>query len=498
MKILCAFLTAILITVGAMAQVPEKMSYQAVVRDAGNELLTSQTIGMQISILQGSTTGSAVYVETHSPTTNDNGLVSLEIGSGTIVSGEFNVINWSNGPYFIKTETDPTGGTNYSISGTSQLMSVPYAFHAHTADSIVGDISITENDPVFGVSIANGINASDTANWNNHTIDTDTQLDSTGVTALGFVAGAHTIDTDTRLDSTGVTTLGFVAGAHTIDTDTQLDSTGVAALGYLAGPHPVVIDGNNNLFLGLKSGYSNVSGADNVFIGTESGYLNYDGSRNTFLGYGAGYNINNGSGNVFIGHEAGKYANGISNRLIIENENIDSTKALIYGEFDQNHLRINGNVGINYQAYNSYGLIVDIPDGQTSIYTLLIYGNAWASGGTWSSSDVRYKKNVKTFKNALDMLQKLRGVSFDWKIDQYPELRFSDRNQMGFIAQEVEEIFPELVKEDREGYKAIDYGKFTPIIVEAMKEQQQEIEDLQQEIIELKDKLQAILNKLEQ
>ena len=96
------------------------------------------------------------------------------------------------------------------------------------------------------------------------------------------------------------------------------------------------------------------------------------------------------------------------------------------------------------------------------------------------------------------MLQKLRGVSFDWKIDQYPELRFSNRNQMGFIAQEVEEIFPELVKEDHEGYKAIDYGKFTPIIVEAMKEQQQEIEDLQQEIIELNDKLQAILDKLEQ
>jgi hypothetical protein len=496
MKKLCAFLTAVLIATGAMAQVPEKMSYQAVVRDADNTLLTSQTVGMQISILQGSITGSAVYVETHVPTTNNNGLVSLEIGSGTIVSGVFSTIDWSNGPYFIKTETDPAGGTNYTISGTSQLLSVPYALHAKTAETLSGVLA--EIDPVFAASIANGIEDADTTNWNNHTINTDTQLDSAGVTALGFAAGAHTIDTDTQLDSTGVATLGYVAGMHTIDTDSQLDSTGVAVLGYVAGPHPIVIDSNNNLFLGNKSGYSNVSGADNVFIGTESGYLNYDGSRNTFLGYDAGYNIHNGSGNVFIGHEAGKYANGINNRLIIENENIDSTKALIYGEFDQNHLRINGNVGINYQAYNSYGLIVDIPDGQTSIYTLLIYGNAWASGGTWSTSDVRYKKNVNTFMNALDKLQKLRGVSFDWNIDQYPELRFSDRNQIGFIAQEVEEIFPELVKEDHEGYKAIDYSRFTPIIVEAMKEQQQEIEDLQQEIIELNVKLRAILDKLEQ
>ncbi|WP_445718188.1 hypothetical protein, partial [Flavobacterium sp.] len=82
------------------------------------------------------------------PTSNINGLVSLEIGSGTVVSGDFTNINWSNGPYFIKTETDPTGGTSYSITGTSQLLSVPYALHAKTAETVTG--GITENDPVFG------------------------------------------------------------------------------------------------------------------------------------------------------------------------------------------------------------------------------------------------------------------------------------------------------------------------------------------------------------
>jgi len=84
------------------------MSYQAVIRDNSNALVTNQMVGMQISILQGSANGAAVYAETQAPTTNANGLVSLEIGGGNLVSGNFASINWANGPYFIKTETDPS------------------------------------------------------------------------------------------------------------------------------------------------------------------------------------------------------------------------------------------------------------------------------------------------------------------------------------------------------------------------------------------------------
>ena len=101
---------------------------------------------MQLSIVQGSVSGTVVYVETQTPTSNLNGLVSVEIGSGTVVSGTFNSIDWSKGPYFIKTETDPTGGTMYTITGTSELMSVPYALHANTADSIVGGIAGPKGD----------------------------------------------------------------------------------------------------------------------------------------------------------------------------------------------------------------------------------------------------------------------------------------------------------------------------------------------------------------
>ena len=127
------FLAAILLTTSTFAQAPEKMSYQAVIRNSGDALVTNQAVGMRISILQTTATGTAVYVETQTPTTNINGLVSLEIGTGTPVTGTFAGIDWATGPYFIKTETDPTGSTSYTITGTSQLLSVPYALYAATS-----------------------------------------------------------------------------------------------------------------------------------------------------------------------------------------------------------------------------------------------------------------------------------------------------------------------------------------------------------------------------
>ena len=137
---------ALLLTLSSFAQAPEKMSYQAVIRAASNTLVTNQPVGMQISVLQGS---KAVYEETQTPTSNTNGLVSLEIGTGTVISGSFTAIDWSAGTYFIKTETDPTGGTNYTITGTSQLLSVPYALYAKTSSDTA---AVALNTDKVGIS----------------------------------------------------------------------------------------------------------------------------------------------------------------------------------------------------------------------------------------------------------------------------------------------------------------------------------------------------------
>lgn len=154
-------LATLLATITLMAQSPEKMSYQAVIRNSNDVLVTNLQVGMQISILQGSVDGTVVYTENQTPTTNTNGLLSIEIGG----EAGFSTIDWSNGVYFIKTETDPEGGTNYTITGISQLLSVPYALHAKTAESITGDIP--EVDPVYSASPASSVTTGDVTNLEN-------------------------------------------------------------------------------------------------------------------------------------------------------------------------------------------------------------------------------------------------------------------------------------------------------------------------------------------
>ena len=148
MKRLYAIAAVLLITATILAQSPQRISYQAVVRNASGKLVQNSNVGIRITILQGSISGTAVYTETHNVLTNVNGLVSLEIGGGT-TTGNLSDINWANGPYFLKTETDPTGSTNYSIAGVSQLLSVPFALYSQVAgNGFSGDYNDLVNKPV--------------------------------------------------------------------------------------------------------------------------------------------------------------------------------------------------------------------------------------------------------------------------------------------------------------------------------------------------------------
>jgi uncharacterized protein (TIGR02145 family) len=120
----------VLLTQQANAQAPQKMSYQSVLRNSSNVLLANTQVRIKISVLQGTASGTALYVETQLATTNGNGLLSIQIGTGPVTTGTFAGINWAGGPYFIKTETDPAGGSNYTITGTQEMLSVPYAMYA--------------------------------------------------------------------------------------------------------------------------------------------------------------------------------------------------------------------------------------------------------------------------------------------------------------------------------------------------------------------------------
>ena len=160
----------------ASAQPPQKMSYQVVVRDHNNELVTNQAVGLRISILQDSIGGYIVFAETHTATTNANALATVQIGTGTqLYINSLADIDWAHHDYFLRAEIDPAGGSNYSISGTQQLITVPYAFYAGKAkytDTAYFAMNTNLSNQIDTVFISNqgncpvGNNTGDILYWN--------------------------------------------------------------------------------------------------------------------------------------------------------------------------------------------------------------------------------------------------------------------------------------------------------------------------------------------
>lgn len=136
----------------------DKINYQAVVVDNIGMIVVNTTVGVKISLLEGSETGAVIYAETHTGMTDEQGLLTLEIGGGTSVTGQYDSIDWSGTSYFFKTEVDLEGGTDYTLMGTQKTTSVPFALYTKSA---------TESDPVFSSSVAGGITSTDTTIWNN-------------------------------------------------------------------------------------------------------------------------------------------------------------------------------------------------------------------------------------------------------------------------------------------------------------------------------------------
>jgi uncharacterized protein (TIGR02145 family) len=160
------------ITPPGLSQVPDRMNFQQTIRNTGKELVINKYVAIRIQIRQGSQFGPAVYVETQIVLTNSDGLVTLEIGGGTPVLGSFTDIDWTKGPYFLQTETDLTGAGYYNVAGVMQMISVPYALYASSADSIPGGIS--ESDPAFNASLSSSISSSDIDRWNSK-LDNESQ-----------------------------------------------------------------------------------------------------------------------------------------------------------------------------------------------------------------------------------------------------------------------------------------------------------------------------------
>lgn len=266
-------------------------------------------------------------------------------------------------------------------------------------------------------------------------------------------------------------------------------AVGTYAMRYSAGGYNTALGGH-----ALAGNGSTPSNGDlNVAIGYSASQSNISGAHNVSLGYQALYTNTSGSGNVAIGYQAGYNETG-SNRLYIDNT--ISATPLIGGNFST------GKVGINRTMANL--------DARTE--NLQVEGTAYFTGNLCAASyncisDLRYKKNIIRLQNSLTNLLTLRGVNYDWRIQEFPEQAFTTQRQTGFIAQELEQVYPEMVATDAKGFKSVDYARLTPVLVEALKELNEKItalekgnEALKSENIQLKkqnDSFEARLQSLE-
>lgn len=261
--------------------------------------------------------------------------------------------------------------------------------------------------------------------------------------------------------------LGFQAGARDIKGRYNL------FMGHMAGwnnmGHPTQDSGNYNVFVGHKSGFKNSSGFRNLFVGHGSGYDNVSGYENIFVGNAAGTNNQTGYGNVYIGRQAGHsntqgdlnvflgFGAGAqetgSGYLYIDNSG--TTDPLIFGDFFEDYATVNGDL--------------------------------YVSGTLYELSDMQKKTNIRPLGGSLEKVKSLNGVSFDWEKGDTGKGRLrSPAGSIGVIAQDVEAVFPELVSQGRSGEKAVNYTGLIPVLLEAIKEQQQQIDLLKEEILLLR------------
>ena len=304
--------------------------------------------------------------------------------------------------------------------------------------------------------------------------------------------------------------------------------------GYRAGQ---LNDNSLNAFFGSESGHQNTTGEENTFFGAESGFQNTTGAYNTFLGYNAGTGNVGGSNNTFVGREAGAKADTLSGSIAIGNfAKVDCNNCAVIGSTGDRavrvgigtddpdghldiyatssaatpHILINESIGTyarmrwknNSDTYWDIAGRTGSPgsqstaelnffynDGSLNVLKLFGDGDATLAGNLMENSDRRLKRDLIPLSPVIYKLAGLSGYYFHWQD------RPSQPRQIGLVAQEVQNLFPELVQEDENGILSISYTKFIPVLIEGLKEQQAQIDGQQRQILELQELVQQLVEE---
>ncbi len=523
-----------------MAQSPESLNYQAVVRDADGAIRANQVTSVDFNIRQGAADGTIVYSEMHDPTTNEFGLVNVKVGEGTAATGSFAAIDWSAGPYFLEVLLNDVS------AGTQEFSSVPFSLYAKRALS-----AATADEAVFAATAENATNATmaDFATAAG-TATSATTAATAGTADFATAAGTANDDNDRSPDNE-IQTLSVSGNQLSLSADGgTVDLPVTPTYWTLSGEN---IHSTNNGNVGIKTNSPETTleittesrqgdivtdveqisttltfWAPNVwqsFTATQSGYISSVSVVNGPAGVTGPsfFRIYEGEGRGGATLHQQKYAAfdpggqlqlvefPLNTPLLVE---AGSKYTLFFPGLNwvQAQAEYAGgasNVGADLTI--QVKMVAEVMDnttlavgyGRVGIGTnaprekLEVVGNICYTGTIGACSDERYKKDFASLENTLDKVMQLNGLYYNWKQEQFPEREFTNERQIGVIAQEVETFFPEIVLTGDDGYKSVDYGKLTPILLEAIKEQQAIIEAMQTETNQLRASVLARLDALE-
>ena len=362
--------SSVLLFNSASAQAPSGFTYQSVLRDANNDLIINTAVGTQISILQTTSTGTAVYVETHAETTNANGLLTLQVGAGSVQSGTFANIDWSAGPYFVKAETDPAGGATYTITGTQQMMSVPYALYAETSGTGGGSTALEDADADTKIQVEESadediirFDIEGTERW----VMQGARLEPTNTGNSVFIgqgAGANDDLTDNQNvfvgDSAGYSnTTGYENTANggsalrfnttgyynTANGGSALRFNTTGTLNTASGSQALYYNttGYYNTANGRSALFFNTTGYENTANGSQALYYNTTGTLNAASGYRALQYNTTGSSNTALGSYANVATGGLTNATAIgANATVNASNKIQLGDANVTAINTSG------------------------------------------------------------------------------------------------------------------------------------------------------------
>ncbi|MEZ4953982.1 MAG: tail fiber domain-containing protein [Saprospiraceae bacterium] len=538
MKTTFTTLLFVLLSVAVFAQAPESLNYQAVLRNSAGDISQNETVSVEFIIHSGSAAGPSVYAENHNATTNEYGLVNLQIGKGSTTAGNFANVDWAANKYFLETIIDGAS------AGTQEMVSVPYSLYAKRAGSADDDFDTDPANELQSLSI-NGNQMSLSGGGGSVTIpQTPSDWSKSGNNIYNNNTGNVGVGIENPDAKLHISTIGLT------DTDNALRIGGngkfsIDATGVVGGRMTVLQNGNvgvgttspdNVLQVQTKQGVGtplvgdelpNAAGtlfAPDVWQSITAEQTGYMVSIDALFG-GAG---NNDPGVLYI-YEG----EGTSGKLLHSQayppipdafanwKSFSLTDPVFISMGTQYTIRFTnfrwvfttdpypggrGNFAPSVdQCFKTYWVnnvenntTLAIGNGRVGIGTntprekLEVVGNICHTGSISACSDRRYKTDFQAITNPLEKIQQLNGLYYNWKTEKFPDKQFTDERQIGVIAQEVEVLFPEIVLTDEQGFKSVDYSKLTPILLEAIKEQQQMIEQLQASNGEMASQIQTI------